>query len=103
MQQNVLYREISGCCGQHEICDRESLPATAGKKIDYYDDDELDRFCGTAAEDYTEEAAGEFREILYTMRETEVAGWLHSLHLRGINLPDALKDEVLLIVGEMRI
>ena len=32
----------------------------------------------------------------------EVAGWLRSLQLRGINLPDALKDEAFLIIGERR-
>ena len=35
-------------------------------------------------------------------REVEVAGWLRSLQLRGINLPDALKDEAFLIIGERR-
>jgi hypothetical protein len=90
------------CCGQHGTCERES-PRAARREADYYDDEELDRFCGTAAEDYTEEAAGEFREILYTMREEEVAGWVHSLGRRGIALPDALKDEVFLMIGEKRI
>ena len=32
----------------------------------------------------------------------EVAGWVRSLTLRGIELPDEVKDEVLLIVGERR-
>ena len=48
------------------------------------------------------EAVEEFSEVLYTLREVEVAGWLHSLQLRGINLPDALKDEAFLIIGERR-
>ena len=38
--------------------------------------------------------------MLYTMRTDEVAGWVHSLELRRVPLPDELKDEVLLIVGE---
>ena len=45
----------------------------------------------------------EFRDVLYTLQEIEVAGWLRSLQLRAINLPDALKDEAFLIVGERRI
>ena len=49
-----------------------------------------------------EEAVEEFSEVLYTLREVEVAGWLRSLQLRGINLPDALKDEAFLIIGERR-
>ena len=74
------------CCGQHETCERDSLLAAVSKKIEYYD----------------EEAVEEFSEVLYTLREVEVAGWLRSLQLRGINLPDALKDEAFLIIGERR-
>lgn len=91
------------CCGQHEVCERDSLLAAVSKRIDYYDDEELDRFRGIAADAYDEAAEEEFREVLYTLRETEVAGWLRSLQLRAINLPDALKDEAFLIVGERRI
>ena len=40
--------------------------------------------------------------MLYTLQEVEVAGWLRSLQLRQVNLPDALKDEAFLIVGERR-
>jgi hypothetical protein len=36
------------------------------------------------------------------MREDEVAGWVRSLQLREVELPDALKDEVCMIVGERR-
>lgn len=91
------------CCGQHETCERDSLLAAVSKKIEYYDDEELDRFRGTPADAYDDAAVDEFREILYTLREVEVAGWIRSLQLREINLPDALKDEAFLIVGERRI
>ena len=92
----------NGCCGQHEVCERESLLAAVSKKIDYYDDEELDRFKGKEANAYDEAAVDEFREVLYSLREMEVAGWLRSLQLRNIDLPDALKDEAFLIVGEQR-
>lgn len=91
------------CCGQHETCERDSLLAAVSKGIEYYDDEELDRFRGIASDAYDEEAENEFREVLYTLQEVEVAGWLRSLQLREINLPDALKDEAFLIVGERRI
>jgi hypothetical protein len=39
---------------------------------------------------------------MYTMKEEEVAGWCRSLQLRGIEIPDELKDELFLIVGERR-
>ena len=32
------------CCGQHETCERDSLLAAVSKKIEYYNDEELDRF-----------------------------------------------------------
>ena len=76
--------------------------AAVSKKIDYYDDEELDQYIGTEPDEYSDEAVNEFREILYTLQEIEVAGWLRSLQLRGVQLPDALKDEAFLIVGERR-
>jgi hypothetical protein len=92
-----------GCCGQHEVCERDSLLAAVSERIDYYDDEELDRFRGTEPGAYGEEAVDEFREVLYTLQEIDVAGWLRSLQLRKINLPDLLKDEALLIISERRI
>lgn len=90
------------CCGQHEVCEKESLLAAISKKIEYYEDEELDRHRGKASDEYTEEEEEEFRDILYTMKEEEVAGWSRSLQLRGIELPDGLKDELYMIVGERR-
>ena len=95
-------RRPEGCCGQHDVCERDHLMAAVGRKADYYDDEELDRYAGTAPDAYPDEAVDEFREVLYTMRETEVAGWLRSLQLRNLSLPAVLKDEALLIVGEQR-
>ena len=92
----------SECCGQHQICEKESLLAAVSKKIEYYDDEELDRFKGRQANEYSDEEIDEFREIMFTMKEEEVAGWSRSLQLRGIELPDELKDELFLIVGERR-
>ena len=92
----------SECCGQHAVCEKESLLAAVSKKIEYYDDEELDRFKGHPSDTYTNEEIEEFRDILYSMQETDVAGWSRSLQLRGIELPDEVKDEVFLIVGERR-
>lgn len=92
----------SECCGQHQICEKESLLAAVSKKIEYYDDEELDRFKGRPGNGYSDEEIEEFRDILYTMQEVDVAGWSRSLQLRGIELPDELKDELFLIVGERR-
>lgn len=92
----------SECCGQHQICEKESLLAAVSKQIEYYDDEELDRFRGRPSNQYEEEEIEEFRDILYSMKDDEVAGWSRSLQLRGVELPDELKDELFLIVGERR-
>ncbi|MCD8030815.1 MAG: phospholipase [Bacteroides sp.] len=92
----------SECCGQHATCEKDSLLAAVSKEIEYYDDEELDQFIGSGADEYSEEDTEIFREVFYTMREEDVPGWIRSLQLRGIALPDALKDEVILIVGEKR-
>ena len=91
------------CCGQHEICERDSLLAAVSKQIEYYDDEELDKYIGTAPDAYTPEQEDEFRDVFYTMQDTDVAGWVRSLQLRGIALPDNIKDEVFLIIGERRL
>lgn len=90
------------CCGQHEVCEKESLLAAVSRQIEYYDDEELDRFKGRPSDDYSDEETDEFRDVLYTLQEDEVAGWSRSLQLRGIQLPDELKDELFMIVGERR-
>ena len=90
------------CCGQHEVCEKDSLLAAVSKDVEYYNDEELDRFRGREGDEYTGDECEEFREILYTMRDDEVAGWVRSLQLRYITLPDEVKDEVFLIVGERR-
>lgn len=83
------------CNGENTKCEQECLMEAATKEIEYYDDEELDRFKGRDAADYTDEEVEEFSEVLYTMQPEEVAGWNRSLILRGINLPNQIKDEVI--------
>lgn len=90
------------CCGQHELCEKDSLLAGVSKQIDYYDDEELDRFIGWRPEHYTPTEVHLFYEVFYTMQEVDVAGWVRSLQLRDIPLPNELKDEVFLILTERR-
>ncbi len=88
------------CNGENTKCEQECMMEAATKEIEYYDDEELDRFKGRDAADYTDEEAEEFSEVLYTMQPSEVAGWNRSLILRGINLPNQLKDEVIGFLSE---
>lgn len=90
------------CCGQHATCERDSLLAAVSKDIIYYDDEELDEYKGRQSDEYTDEEAENFATIFYELKEVEVAGWVRSLQLRNIELPDQLKDEVLLVVRERR-
>ena len=84
------------CNGTPESkCEQDCMMEAATKEIEYYDDEDLDRFAGREADDYTDEEVEEFSEVLYTMQPEEVAGWNRSLILRGINLPNQLKDEVI--------
>lgn len=93
--------EESECCGQHIICEKETLsPFTT--EAEYFDDEELDRYKGTPADDYSDEAVNEFREVLMTMRAEEVPAWVRSLAIRNLEIPTPLRDEILLIVSELR-
>lgn len=90
------------CCGMHITCEKDSLLAAVSKEIEYYDDEELDRFAGRAPEEYSDADTEEFRDVLITMRADDVAGWARSLQLRGIALPTPVRDELLMIVAEAR-
>ena len=90
------------CCGQHATCERDSLLAAVSKEVIYYADEELDQYKGRESDEYTDEEAEEFAQVFYELKEIEVAGWVRSLQLRQINLPEQLLDEVLLVVRERR-
>lgn len=91
-----------GCCGRHAVCEKDSLLAAVSQKIEYYDDEELDRYAGRPAEAYSDAEADEFRDVMLTMTPSEVAGWARSLQLRGVALPEAVREELILIVTEQR-
>ena len=65
----------------------------ATEPIEYFDDEELDAYKGKASDSYNEEETAQFAEILETLRPEEVKAWNRSLILRGINMPDGIKDE----------
>lgn len=86
------------CNGEDSRCEQECMMEAATKSIEYYDDEELDRFALRPSDSYTDEEAEEFREVLYTMKPADVKGWNRSLILRGINVPNQIKDELTLMV-----
>ena len=83
-------------------CERDSLLAAVSATVVYYEDEELDAYAGRAADAYTDGEAEDFRDVLLTLRPDEIAPWARSLQLRGIELPDAVRDELLMIVSEAR-
>lgn len=90
-----------GCCGEHLVCERETLLQT-NAKIEYYDDEELDQLIGIAAEDYSDEQYQMIREVFNTLQAKDVPGWVRSIQLRNIQLPLDIREEALLIVVERR-
>lgn len=91
-----------GCCGQHLVCEKESLLAGVSKEIVYYEDEELDAYRGMNPEDYTDEQVEQFRDVLYTLRPEEIGGWARSIQLRRIELPTAVRDELVMLAAEAR-
>lgn len=89
------------CCGAHEVCDRDSLLNTDAVVM-YYDDEELDVLRGKHPSEYSSEQEKMLADVFYTLRESDVAGWLRSLQLRCIDLPEELREEALLIIRERR-
>lgn len=91
----------SECCGMHAVCEKLSL-SPVSPEIEYFDDEELDAYAGRGAGDYTEAEIEQFRDVLLTLPEDEVAAWARSIQLRGITLPNPIRDEMLIIVSEQR-
>ncbi len=89
------------CCGQHLVCERDSL-LTQHPDIEYYDDEELDILRGIDPADYTDEQIQMLQGVFYTLQESDVAGWVRSLQMRNIALTPELREEALLIVRERR-
>lgn len=89
------------CCGMHITCQKDSL-VKSSTEIVYYDDEELDRFAGIAPDGYTDEQTEEFRDVMLTLLPDDIAGWARSLELRGIALPEIVRQELLMLVEETR-
>ncbi len=101
-QNNTEQRsDDDGCCGEHLVCERETLLQT-NAKVEYYDDEELDALIGIDAEDYTKEQYQMIRDVFETLKASDVPGWVRSIQLRNIQLPLDIREEALLIVVERR-
>ena len=90
--------DCSSCDGTDDKCEQVCMMEAATREIEYYDDEELDRFRGRQSNQYTDEEAEEFANILYTMQPQEAKGWNRSLVLREINVPNQIKDELITMI-----
>lgn len=92
--------DCNTCQGDNEKCEMECRLEAAVKEVEYYDDEELDAYKGRRSDSYSDNEAEAFADVLYTMRPQEVKGWARSLSLRGIEVPDQLKDELLMLMSD---
>lgn len=90
----------ASCSDYSSKCEQECLlDAYINKGTDlYFDDEDLDRFRGKKSAEYTDDEAEEFREVMTTMKQEEVPMWNRCLILRGIEIPDQVKSELLLLL-----
>lgn len=98
-QPIVVAQTCATCDGTAATkCEQDCMMEASTKPIEYFDDEELDAFGGRPSDQYTDDEAQQFADVMYTMRQDEVAAWCRSLHLRGIQLPDQIKDEAYLLI-----
>ena len=90
--------DCSSCDGTDDKCEQVCMMEAATREIEYYDDEELDRFRGRQSNQYTDDEAEEFANILYTMQPQEAKGWNRShIHLE-INIRNQIKDELITMI-----
>lgn len=97
----IVIKENPECCGAHDVCERDNLQIMSSD-IEYFDDEELDKLAHTAPTEFTEEQIEALENVFYSMQESDVSSWLKSLQLRNIYLPENLREQAMMIVGERR-
>ncbi len=85
--------DCTHCSPENMMCEQDCMLHAVVKPVEYFDDEELDAFKDRPSDNYTEEETALFAEVLETLRHDEVKAWGRSLILRGINMPDGIKDE----------
>ena len=64
VEDDVINEVDEECCGAHEVCEKDSLLAAVSKDIEYYEDEDLDRYRGLNSDEFSDEEAEEFRDVL---------------------------------------
>ncbi|MFI3296535.1 MAG: phospholipase [bacterium] len=89
------------CCGEHAVCERDTLLSSTDDVI-YFDDEELDVLSGKSPDEFTPDEIDLIEDIFYSLKEQDVSGWVRSLQLRNIYLPEYICEQALFIVKERR-
>ena len=100
-EEEIVVIPDADCCGAHEVCESDSLLNSENISV-YFDDEHLDGYKQFDAMAYNDEQIEEFREVLYTLKDSEVSIWLKSLMIRLVELPPVVREEALMIVEERR-
>lgn len=96
---NAACGSCSTSYGSDECLSQKALRQAVEAPV-YFDDEELDSFRGRDSESYSDAEIEQFADVLYTMRPDEVATWIASLGLRGINLPASLRSEAAMLMEQ---
>ena len=88
------------CCSTHDVCPSEQLLRSELCEVTYYDDQELDDYRGRNANEYNDAELEQWRDVLYTLQPDDRLGWERSIKRRGIVMPSAIRDELLMLLQE---
>ncbi len=91
--------DCASCTGDDASCEQVCVMRAATRPIEYFDDEELDDYKGRPSDNYNDDETAQFAEVLETLRPDEVKAWNRSLILRGINMPDGIKDEYIALAS----
>lgn len=92
--------DCSSCTDDNVMCEQMCTVRAAVRPIEYFDDEELDAFKGRPSDAYSDDEVAQFAEVLETLQPSDVRPWGRSLILRGINMPDGIKDEYIIMAGK---
>ena len=82
------------------MCPSEKLLQNTMEPAAYYDDEELDAFRRRDAQGYTPDEEEQWRDVLYTLRRDELLAWERSIKKRGIVMPAAIHDELIMLYND---
>lgn len=80
------------CCGGGTNCHKYTNTGSSANSLQYFEDEELDRFKGKSPSDYSPQEIAEWREVICTLQPQEVRGWVTSIHRRGLLIPAEIEE-----------